>query len=67
MKNEDNSEFIEEAFRWRFFHQAIEEAREVLGDVPPDELQKRIDAAVDEVRARCYRERAERKQNDLAI
>jgi Ribbon-helix-helix domain len=66
MKKEDNSELIEEAFRWRLFR-AIEEARGALGDVPPDELQKKIDAAVDEVRARRYRERAERKQNDLAI
>jgi hypothetical protein len=60
MKKGDISKFIEEAVRWRIFHQTIEQAREAFADIPPDELQKMIDEAVDDVRARRYRERAKR-------
>lgn len=60
MKKGDISKFIEEAVRWRIFHQTIQQAREAFADVPPNELQKMIDDAVDEVRARRYRERAKR-------
>jgi len=54
------SKFIEEAVRWRIFHQAVREAREALADVSPDELQKMIDATVEEVRAKHYPKRAQR-------
>ena len=60
MKKGDISKFIEEAVRWRIFHQTVREAREAFADVSPDELQKMIDEAVDDVRAKRYRERAQR-------
>jgi hypothetical protein len=43
MKKGDISKFIEEAVRWRIFHQTVREARAAFADVPPDELEKRID------------------------
>ncbi len=58
MRKGDISKFIEEAVRWRIFHQTVREAREAFANVPPDELQKMIDEAVEDVRARHYRERA---------
>ncbi len=60
MKKGDISKFIEEAVRWRIFHQTVREARESFADVSPDELQKMIDEATEDVRAKHYRERAER-------
>jgi hypothetical protein len=60
MKKGDISKFIEEAVRWRIFHQTVREAREAFADVSPDELQKMIDEAVEVVRAKHYRERAQR-------
>ena len=60
MKKGDISKFIEEAVRWRIFHQTVRDVRTAFADVPPDELQKMIDEAVEEVRAERYRERAER-------
>jgi hypothetical protein len=60
MKKGDLSKFIEEAVRWRIFHQTVRDAREAFADVSPDELQKMIDEAVEDVRATHYRERAKR-------
>ena len=60
MKKGDISKFIEEAVRWRIFHQTVREARAAFADVSPDELQKMIDQSVEDVRAKHYRERAER-------
>ena len=60
MKKGDISKFIEEAVRWRIFHQTVREAREAFADLPPDEVQKMIDQAVDDVRAKHYRQRARR-------
>ena len=60
MKKGDISKFVEEAVRWRIFHQTVREAREAFADVPPDNLQDLIDEAVEDVRAKRYRERAER-------
>src|ERR1022692_508492 len=60
MKKGDLSRFIEEAVRWRIFHQTVREAREAFADVSPDELQKMIDEAVEDARAKHYRERAKR-------
>ena len=60
MKKGDISKFIEEAVRWRIFHQTVRDVRADFADVPPDELQKMIDETVEEVRAERYRERAKR-------
>jgi hypothetical protein len=50
----------EEAIRRRIFHQTVREAREAFTGVSPEELQNMIDEAVEDVRAKRYRERAER-------
>jgi hypothetical protein len=60
MKKGDLSKFIEEAVRWRIFHQTVREVRAAFADVPPDDLQQMIDEAVEDVRAKRYRERAQR-------
>jgi hypothetical protein len=60
MKKGDISKFIEEAVRWRIFHQTVQNARKAFADIPHDKLQKMIDEAVDEVRAKRYRGRANR-------
>ena len=60
MKKGDLSKFIEEAVRWRIFHQTVREAREAFADVSPDKLQKMIDEVVEDARAKHYRERAKR-------
>ena len=60
MKKVDISKFIEDAVRWRVLLQNVREAREAFADISPNELQKMIDEAVDDVRARRYRERAKR-------
>jgi len=60
MRKGDISKFIEEAVRWRIFHRTVGEARAAFADVSPDELQKMIDEAVEDVRAKHYRERAKR-------
>jgi len=57
MKKGDISKFIEEAVRWRIFHDTVQEAHAAFAEVPPDELQKIIDEAVEEARAKRYRER----------
>src|SRR6202020_1779675 len=59
MKKGDLSKFIEEAVRWRSFHQTVREARAAFADVSPDELQNMIDESVEEVRAKRYRERVQ--------
>ena len=60
MKKGDISKFIEEAVRWRIFHQTVQQARKSFADISPDELQKMIDEAVDDVRAKRYREHSKR-------
>ena len=60
MKKGDLSKFIEEAVRWRIFHQTVREARAAFDDISPGELQKMIDEAVEDVRSKHYRERAKR-------
>ena len=60
MKKGDLSKFIEEAVRWRIFHETIQDARVAFADVSAEEMQKKIDEAVDEVRAKRYRERSKR-------
>jgi len=61
MKKGDLSKFIEEAVRWRIFHQTVQEAREAFADVPAAEMRKMIDEAVDDVRAKRYRAHAKRR------
>ena len=61
MKKGDLSKFIEEAVRWRIFHQTVREARSAFAEVSPDELQRMIDESVEEVRAEHYRKRALRR------
>lgn len=60
MKKGDLSKFIEEAVRWRIFHQTVREARAAFTDISATELQKMIDESVEDVRAKHYRERAQR-------
>ena len=60
MKKGDISKFVEEAVRWRIFHETVHQARKAFADVPPDELQKMIDEAVEDVRAKRYREHIRR-------
>jgi hypothetical protein len=54
------SKFIEEAVRWRVFHQTVDAARVRFADIPADQLQKEIDSAVEAVRTERYRRRAKR-------
>ena len=61
MKKGDLSKFIEDAVRWRIFHQTVRESRQAFDDVSPAELQQMIDEAVEAVRAKHYRERARRR------
>jgi Ribbon-helix-helix domain len=49
------NKFIENAVRWRVFHRAVREARAAVADILPSELQKMIDEAVEEIRARNQR------------
>ncbi|MGA2965083.1 MAG: ribbon-helix-helix domain-containing protein [Terriglobales bacterium] len=60
MKKGDISKFIEEAVRWRIFHQTVRQAREAFAGVSANELQKMIDEATEDARAKHYRERAKR-------
>jgi len=60
MKKGDLSKFIEEAVRWRIFHETVRDSRAAFADVPAREMQQQIDAAVDEVRAKRYRTRGKR-------
>lgn len=54
------SKFIEEAVRWRVFHQTVNAARKRFADIPTDQLQKEIDNAVEAVRTQRYQRRAKR-------
>jgi hypothetical protein len=54
------SKFIEEAVRWRVFHQTVRAARERFAEIDEDQLQKEIDDAVEAVRTERYRRRAKR-------
>ena len=59
-KKGDLSKFIEEAVRWRVFHQTVTAARERFADIPAEQLQKEIDDAVEAVRTERYQRRAKR-------
>ena len=60
MKKGDLSKFIEEAVRWRIFHQTVQQTRKAFADVSPDKLKKMIAATVSDVRAKGYRKQAKR-------
>lgn len=60
MKKGDLSKFIEEAVRWRIFHETVRDTRAAFADVPAGEMRKQIDAAVDDERAKRYRTRGKR-------
>ena len=49
-KQDDLSEFIEEAVRWRVFDQTLAETREKFGDLPPEEVAALVDGALAAVR-----------------
>ena len=49
-KKGDLSKFIEEAVRWRVFHQTVQDIKARNAETDPDELQSTIDDAVREVR-----------------
>ncbi len=51
LKNLDLSN-AKEAARWRTFNETVDKARKAFADVPPSELQRMIDAAVEDVRAK---------------
>ena len=51
-KKGDLSKFIEEAVRWRVFHRTAQDIRERNADTDPEELEREINEAVREVRAR---------------
>ena len=61
LKKGDLSKFIEEAVRWRIFHQTVRQTRDAFSDVSPGKLQKMINEAVEDVRAKRYRGRAKRR------
>src|ERR1700686_715822 len=48
------SKVTEGALPWGTFHQTVREAREAFADVSPYELQKMIDEAVEDARAKHY-------------
>lgn len=58
MKKGDLSKFIEEAVRWRIFHQTVRKAQQAFADLSPHKLQEMINEAVEDVRATHYRARS---------
>jgi hypothetical protein len=52
MKKGDLSKFIEEAVRWRVFHRTVRDIKRRNAGADPDELQRTVDEAVRQVRAR---------------
>lgn len=52
MKKGDLSKFVEQAVRWRVFHQTVQDIKARNADADPDEIQALVDEAVRKVRAR---------------
>lgn len=48
--SDDLSAFVEDAVKRRLLHRSIQNMRRAFADVPPEELQRQIDHAVEEVR-----------------
>ncbi len=51
MKKGDLSMFIEDAVRWRVFHQTVQDMKASNSNYGPDEVQSIVDEAVAEIRA----------------
>jgi hypothetical protein len=54
MKKGDLSKFIEEAVRWRVFHQTVEDVKARNANVSPEEIEAAIDEALTAVRAERF-------------
>ncbi len=52
MKKGDLSKFIEDAVRWRIFHRTVQDIKVRNANINPRVLQRMIDEAVGEVRAK---------------
>lgn len=50
MKKGDLSKFIEESVRWRIFQRTVQDIRARNADADPDEIQRIVDDAVNQVR-----------------
>lgn len=50
MKKGDLSKFIEDAVRWRVFHETVQDIKTRNASTDPDELQRIVDLTVREVR-----------------
>jgi hypothetical protein len=58
LKKGDLSKFIEEAVRWRVFHQTVEDTKARNTNVPQEEIDAAIDEALTAVRAERFSKRA---------
>jgi hypothetical protein len=58
LKKGDLSKFIEEAVRWRVFHQTIEDTKARNTNVPQEEIDAAIDEALTAVRVERFSKRA---------
>jgi hypothetical protein len=58
LKKGDLSKFIEEAVRWRVFHQTVEDTKARNANVPQEEIEAAIDEALAAVRAERFGTRA---------
>jgi Ribbon-helix-helix domain len=58
LKEGDLSKFIEEAVRWRVFHQTVEDTKARNTNVPQEEIDAAIDEALTAVRAERFSKRA---------
>jgi hypothetical protein len=54
LKKGDLSKFIEEAVRWRVFHQTVEDVKARNANVSPEEIESAIDEALTAVRAERF-------------
>jgi len=57
LKKGDLSKFIEEAVRWRVFHQTVEDTKVRNANVPQAEIEAAIDEALAAVRAERFGKR----------
>lgn len=56
----DLSKFVEEAVRWRVLDRTVEAAKTANAHVPPEELERAIEEAVESVRADRFSRHARR-------
>jgi len=54
LKKGDLSKFIEDAVRWRVFHQTVDEVKARNANVPQEEIDAAIDEALAAVRAERF-------------